>query len=117
MDPSELFGVVSYLHNLTIFAIDKQYIKQQSAISYIYIYFILFYFILFFSRHALCLLSEVLFDCIKCCIVINIDVIVIGECGIFHIARDVVEGYAVDYIVVVGLDAMLKASTLMLNCC
>jgi hypothetical protein len=40
---SELFGVVSYLHILAIFAVDKQYIKQQSAISYIYIYFILFF--------------------------------------------------------------------------
>ena len=40
VDFSELFGVVSHLHILAIFAVDKQYIKQQSAIPYIYIYVI-----------------------------------------------------------------------------
>lgn len=56
-----------------------------------------------------------MFDCIKCCIVVIIYVIVVGDCGIFRIARDVVEGFAVDYVVVVGLGAMSKASTLTLN--
>ena len=43
VDFSELFGVVSHLHILAIFAVDKQYKKQQSAIPYIYIYVILFF--------------------------------------------------------------------------
>ena len=39
------------------------------------------------------------FVIIKCCAVVIIYVIVVGDCGIFRIMRDAVEGYAVEYVV------------------